>query len=70
MNIKNEILNEVKPQWKEMWNEVFDKHNILEKEERKYSKNEVYPRKDNLLETFKYFDLRSIFLLYVLNTVS
>ena len=65
MNIKNEILNEVKPQWKKMWNEVFERHNVLEKVERKYSKYQVYPLKHNLLETFKYFDLHETKLVFL-----
>lgn len=65
MNIKNEILNEVKPQWKKMWNQVFERHNVLEKVERKYSKYEVYPLKHNLLETFKYFDLDETKLVFL-----
>ena len=65
MNIKNEILNEVKPQWKKMWNQVFEKHNVLEKVERKYSKYQVYPLKHNLLETFKYFDLDETKLVFL-----
>tara|TARA_B100000424_G_scaffold217159_1_gene175257 strand:- start:39 stop:764 length:726 start_codon:yes stop_codon:yes gene_type:complete len=64
-NFEFEILNEVKPQWKKMWIEVFEKHNVLEKVERKYSKYQVYPLKHNLLETFKYFDLHETKLVFL-----
>ena len=65
MNIKNEILNEVKSQWKEMWEGILDDHNTLEKIDHKYSKYEVFPKKENLLETFKYFDLNETKLVFL-----
>ena len=61
--LKQTILNEVKPNWKLMWESILDDSNIITFLENKYKKYEntdkrIFPNKENILETFKYFDLQ------------
>jgi len=64
------LLKNVKPQWKKMWKDEFNKSDILDFLVKKYSDYEntdknIYPNKENILETFKYFDLKDIKLVFL-----
>ena len=61
--LKQTILNEVKPEWKIMWESILDDSNIINFLENKYKEYEnsdkrIFPNRENILETFKYFDLQ------------
>ena len=64
------LLKNVKPQWKKMWKDQFNKNDILDFLVKKYNEYEntdkkIYPNKENILETFKYFDLKDIKLVFL-----
>lgn len=74
MNTKNDlqriILKNVKPKWKKMWQNEFNDSEILEFLLKKYKEYEntekkIYPNKENILETFKYFDLDEVKLVFL-----
>ena len=61
--LKQTILNDVKPKWREMWESILDDSNIINFLENKYKEYEnsdkrIFPNRENILETFKYFDLQ------------
>jgi len=61
--LKQIILNEVKPNWRVMWESILDDSNIINFLENKYKEYEntdkrIFPNRENILETFKYFDLQ------------
>ncbi len=60
------ILKNVKPQWKKMWKDQFNKSEILDFLVRNYCDYEkIYPNKENILETFKYFDLNETKIVFL-----
>ena len=71
MNTKKDlqkiIFKNVKPKWKRMWKNEFNNSEILEFLVKNYenTENKIYPNKENILETFKYFDLDEVKLVFL-----
>ena len=68
--LKQTILNEVKPNWKVMWESILDDSNIINFLENKYKEYEntdkrIFPNRENILEAFKYFDLQDTKLVFL-----
>jgi uracil-DNA glycosylase len=68
--LKNIILKDVKPEWNIMWEELLNNSNIIDFLEKKYKKYEttndkIFPNKENILEAFKYFDLKETKLVFL-----
>jgi uracil-DNA glycosylase len=68
--LKQLILQDVKPNWKIMWEDIFDNTNIITFLESKYQKYEntdkkIFPNRENILETFKYFDLEDTKIVFL-----
>lgn len=69
-NLENILLKNIKPGWKKMWKEKFKEDDILKKLSEKYRLYEesgkiIYPPKSNILETFKYFDIKDTKLVFL-----
>ena len=68
--LKEIVLNDVRPEWKKMWENILDESNIINFLENKYKKYEnteskIFPNKENILEAFKYFDLQDTKLVFL-----
>ena len=64
------LLNGVKPEWKKMWLDILKESEIIDFLEKKYkkynlTKNKIFPNRENILETFKYFDLQETKLVFL-----
>ena len=64
------LLNGVKPEWKKMWLDILEDSEIIDFLEKKYkkynlTKNKIFPNKENILQTFKYFDLQETKLVFL-----
>lgn len=69
-NLENTLLKNIKPGWKKMWKEKFKEDDILKNLSEKYHRYEesgkiIYPPKSNILETFKYFDIKDTKLVFL-----
>jgi len=68
--LKEIILNNVKPGWTMMWDEILTDGILIDFLEKKYKKYEttqdkIFPNKENILETFKYFDIKDTKLVFL-----
>ncbi len=64
------LLNGVKPEWRKMWLDILKESEIIDFLEKKYkkynlTKNKIFPNKENILQTFKYFDLNETKIVFL-----
>ncbi len=68
--LKDIILKDVKSKWKEVWNMLFEEHDILDFLEKKLQKykntnDKIFPNVENILEAFKYFDINDTKIVFL-----
>lgn len=70
MSTKKIILKNVKPKWKKVWKMIFSESdiiNFLDKNKESYENTSkmIYPKTENILETFKHFDINETKLVFI-----